>query len=425
MYYHFDYVGAPRNYKWINVTQIQRTWEQMNLTYAHGVDKIWIVNVGDIKPMEYPIQFFLDMAWNPNRFNQNNLLQHTENWCQQQFGTQYAKEAARLINTYSKFNSRITPELLDENTFSLENYNEFETVTNDYKNLNIDALRIYNLMPNTHKDAFDQLVLFPINAMSNLYEMYFNLALNKHYAKLNDARANDYADKVVECFQRDSVLTQHYNQHISNGKWNHMMDQVRIGYTTWQQPEHSIMPNVQYVEQKSNMTKTFVEKYGYVAIEATHFSRKYGTENIQWEIVPHLGKTIGSITTLPTNVYPNKKDTVAVEYNLLTTTDGTANVVLYLAPTLNFNGNKGLRYTIAVDNEKEIVDNFNGHYKGELGNWQGERIIKTNTQLDFGNAGLHTLKIRALEPGIVLQKIVVDFGGTKKTFLGPPESQYF
>jgi hypothetical protein len=73
MYYHFDYVGGPRNSKWINISPIQRVWEQMNLSYEHKVDKVWVVNVGDLKPMEFPISFFLEMAWNPKQFNSKNL----------------------------------------------------------------------------------------------------------------------------------------------------------------------------------------------------------------------------------------------------------------------------------------------------------------------------------------------------------------
>ena len=67
VYYHFDYVGGPRNYKWLNTNQIEKTWQQMNLSYEHGADALWIVNVGDIKPVEFPISFFLDMAWSPAR----------------------------------------------------------------------------------------------------------------------------------------------------------------------------------------------------------------------------------------------------------------------------------------------------------------------------------------------------------------------
>jgi len=176
MYYHFDYVGGPRNYKWINVTQVQRLWEQMNLTYSHGVDRIWVVNVGDLKPMEYPISFFLDMAWNPAQFNAANLLKHTERWAVEQFGAPYATEVARLIDTYTKYNRRITPELLNDTTYSLENYGEFERVVRDYRDLLIDAMRLHHQLPAAYKDAFDQLVLFPINACSNLYDMYFAVA---------------------------------------------------------------------------------------------------------------------------------------------------------------------------------------------------------------------------------------------------------
>ncbi len=146
MYYHFDYVGGPRNYKWVNISPVQRIWEQMNLTYRYGVDRIWIVNVGDLKPMEYPISFFLDMAWNPDRFNENNLFDHTEQWCAQQFGEKWASEAARLIDLYTKYNRRVSPELLDANTYSLENYDEFERVLEEYRALLIDAMRLY---PNT------------------------------------------------------------------------------------------------------------------------------------------------------------------------------------------------------------------------------------------------------------------------------------
>ena len=274
MYYHFDYVGAPRNSKWININPIQRVWEQMNLTYTHGVDRIWVVNVGDLKPMEYPISFFLNMAWNPGQFNPHNLLDHTEKWCEQQFGSTYAKEAARLINLYSKFNRRVTPELLNDKTYSLENYNEFETVMNDYRNLVIDAMRLYYLMPSEYKDAFDQLVLFPINACSNLYEMYYAQAKNKLYAAKKDIQANYWADKVIECFERDSLLTIHYNQTIAGGKWSHMMDQVRIGYTSWNNPPKSIMPKVEYIMQTTDYKeKVFVEKNGYVSIEAGNYSR--------------------------------------------------------------------------------------------------------------------------------------------------------
>jgi len=424
MYYHFDYVGGPRNYKWLNVTQIQRVWEQMNLSYTHGVDKIWVVNVGDLKPMEFPISFFLDMAWNPNRFNANNLQQWAEQWSAQQFGEKYAAEIARMINLYTRYNSRVTPEMLNDKTYSLENYNEFETVVNDYKTLALEAFRLYNLMPAEYRDAFDQLVLFPINAVSNLYEMYYALALNKNYAAQNDVRANTYADKVKEAFARDSILTVHYNQQIAGGKWVHMMDQVRIGYTYWQQPDRSIMPKIQYFDPVSSTVHRapFTENDGYISIEAEHFARSHGSDKIRWEIIPGLGRTLSGITTMPANAYPQVKDSIYVEYDIKTVSSGEVGVNIWLSPTLNFNANQGLRFALSFNGGKEEIVNFNGQYRGELGNWQGERIIKSATKLSLGEKGKQTLRIRVLEPGIVFQKIMLDFGGLKPSYLGAPES---
>src|SRR3984893_9339453 len=112
IYYHFDYVGGPRNYKWINTNNIARVWEQMHLAYAYGVDKIWIVNVGDLKPMEFPISFFLDYAWNIKKWNEDNLRDYYTQWASEQFGPAHGKEIGEIIRKYSQYTARRKPELL-------------------------------------------------------------------------------------------------------------------------------------------------------------------------------------------------------------------------------------------------------------------------------------------------------------------------
>ncbi|WP_281635510.1 glycosyl hydrolase 115 family protein [Flavobacterium marginilacus] len=424
IYYHFDYVGAPRNSKWINISPIQRVWEQMSLSYEHGVDKVWIVNVGDLKPMEFPISFFLDMAWNPKQFNSKNLFEFTENWAAQQFGKKQAKEIADLLNTYPRYNRRITPEMLNSKTFSLDNYNEFETVVNDYKNLALDAYRLYDEIPVQYKDAYFQLVLYPIDACSNLYEMYFAQAKNRKLADGKNILANDYADKVKTYFARDSILQDKYNNKIAGGKWTHMMDQMRIGYKSWHDSPKNILPDVTYISEKdAHTSKTFKERNGYVSIEAEHFSKANNSDKIHWEVIPDFGKTKSGITTFPQNVYPNETENVFVEYEIDFASSGEFSVELLLAPTLNFNSNKGLRYEISFDGEKPQLVNFNGHYRGELGKWQAEQIIRSSVKLSIQKQGKHTLRFRVLEPGIVLQKILIDTGGLLPSFLGPPESE--
>ena len=100
IYYHFDYVGGPRNYKWLNTNQISRVWEQMHLAYSYRVDRLWIVNVGDIKPMEFPTQFFLDYAWNPGAWPAERLPEYTRRWAECQFGEKYTKEIANILTKY-------------------------------------------------------------------------------------------------------------------------------------------------------------------------------------------------------------------------------------------------------------------------------------------------------------------------------------
>lgn len=425
MYYHFDYVGGPRNSKWISISPIQRVWEQMNLSYEHKVDKVWVVNVGDLKPMEFPISFFLDMAWNPKQFNANNLFQYTEKWSAQQFGEKHAKEIAEMINTYAKYNRRVTPETLNWKTYSLENYNEFETVLNDYRALALKALRLKEDIPAEYQDAYYQLVLYPIDACSNLYEMYYAVAKNRELAAKKDPEANQYADQVKQYFERNAELDNYYNNVMAGGKWQHMMDQMRIGYKTWADGKENIMPEVTYVSEADiPKEKIFQEKNGYVSIEAENFARMQNSDRIHWEVIPDFGKTKSGVTTFPQNAYPKADENVYLEYDINFESKGEFEVQLLLAPTLNFNHNKGLRYEISFDGQAPQVVNFNGHYKGELGRWQSEHIIRSMTKHQIAQPGKHTLRFRVLEPGIVLEKILIDTGGLKPSYLGAPESDY-
>jgi len=424
IYYHVDYVGGPRCSKWLNVSQNERIWEQMELSYSYGVDKLWILNVGDLKPMEYPISFFLDMAWNPMKFNAQNIQQYSEDWCTQQFGEKYSKEAARIVELYTKYNHRVTPEMLDATTYSLDNYNEFENVRNDYRNLTLDAMRLYNIIPNNFKDAFDQLVLFPVNACSNLYDMYYAIAKNKKLAETNNPEANYWADIAKQCYDRDSVLMAHYNKDIAEGKWSHMMDQIHIGYHTWAEPRKSTMPKLVKVSvpeiPKSEMV--FSEADGYVSIEAGNYQRAKGTAKIHWEVIPELGKNVSALTTFPQNQYPTVKDSVYLEYAVNFKTTGEFEVNVLLSPTLAFNANKGLRYAISFDGGLEQIVNFNKSER-EINSWESKRINQTKTKFQVATQGIHRLRFRVLEPGIVLQKILINTGGLKQSYLGAPESK--
>ncbi|MDT0686487.1 glycosyl hydrolase 115 family protein [Autumnicola psychrophila] len=250
MYYHFDFVGGPRSYKWLNTVQIERVWEQMRLTYEHGVEEIWLVNVGDLKPMDLPINFFLDYAWNPDAITSKNLPEYYTRWANAQFGGKYAEEIGDVLARYTKYNARRKPELLEPDTYSLTSFNEADRVVANYNSLLEKARELIDKLPKEARDAYYQLVLYPVEANANLNEMYVAAAKNRQYRLQNRASTNFYADKVKELFFKDAELTKEHNE-FAGGKWNHIMKQTHMGYTSWSDPEVNRMPEVSYIQVPS------------------------------------------------------------------------------------------------------------------------------------------------------------------------------
>src|SRR5699024_133797 len=175
MYYHVDYLDAPRSYRCLNMNQLPHMWEHLQLTYNYGGNQVCILNVRDINPMEYPITTFLDMAWNSESFNAHNLKDYTEKFLEDKNGAERAEEAAGILTSSSKYNSRVTAELLDENTYNLES-GEFRQVRDAYLALEARALRQYKDLPKRYENSYYELILFPVQVMANLYDMYYSLA---------------------------------------------------------------------------------------------------------------------------------------------------------------------------------------------------------------------------------------------------------
>ena len=290
----------------------------------------------------------------------------------------------------------------------------------EYDALATEALRIGFLMPERYKAAYDQLISVPVQLCANLYGMYYAQAMNRRLAAEGNPEANRWADEVETRYRRDSLLTDYYHTRISGGKWNHLMGQVHIGYTSWNNPEKQAVPETVRVHEAAERPEyTFEERDGYAAMEAEHWTRAVADGKTQWSVIPDFGKTLSGVTTLPVTETPEK---MYLEYDVETERAGKVCVELALAPTLNFNHNRGLRYAVSFDGEKEQIVNFNGHYRGELDEWQRSHIILSHTAHELKEAGRHTLRIRPLDPGIVIERIQIDAGGLKKTFLGAPET---
>lgn len=434
MYYHVDYVGAPRNSKWMNMTPIQGMWEQLHLTYEYGVDKLWILNVGDLKPMEYPITLFMDMAWNPREYTVDNFMEHSRRFCAQLFGEAQADEAARILDLYSKYNGRVTAEMLDCKTYNLET-GEWKQVADDYVRLEAEALRQYLSLAPEYKDAYKQLLLFPVQAMSNLYEMYYAQAMNHKLYTAGIPEANYWANKVESCFKRDKALSDDYNNVMSQGKWKGMMTQKHIGYTSWNDdfpadrlPEIFRLPEA----VKDAGGYVFSGDDGYISMEAEHFFEKKSSEGVDWKIIPNMGRTLSGVTLMP---YTKPVEGSTLSYKMVLPEEAKklkeVHVIVVVKSTLAFQETKGHKYTVGFRGGNEKTVNFNGNLNELPENIYdvfyptvARRVVekKIKLELPVSNDGVYILDFKPLNPAIVLEKIVVDWGGYKDSYLYMNES---
>ena len=447
IYYHFDYVGGPRNYKWINTNPLPRVWEQMHLAWEYDVKQIWIVNVGDLKPMELPISFFLDYAWNPTRIGPSAIQAYTERWAAQQFGNHYQKEIAKLLSAYTKITGRKKPELLNENTYNLFGGNAFSSVIEETGKLEKEAKEIAKKLPTEYQDAYFQLVLHPIMAVNNLHQLYYYTALNQHYAKYNLAIANRYADTAKQHFENDSLITLQYHR-INNGKWNHMMSQTHIGYTYWQQPPSNKIPSLKYletpVEEKlvsiDTFAKTskelipagitgnhFYQYSGFVSMDAAHYSQAVNSNGITWTILPDHGRSSDAITTFPVTA-PRQRpggNSPRLSYDLYVREAAAFELSLYCSPTLNLqHAPEGMQFAVSIDDQEPQIMELN---KDDSNNriwetWVANNIIIKKTILYISKPGKHTLHFWMVDPGVVLQKLELNAGKAKPGYLGFPET---
>ncbi len=545
IYYHFDYHGGPRSYQWINTDPISKIWDQMSLAKEYGADRIWIVNVGHFKGYEFPIEYFMNLAWDTNRWTNSNINEYTRLWAEREFGPKYADEIADIISKYTKYNGRRKPELLSPITYSLVNYREAESVVADFKVITTKAEKIYKKLP--EKDSFYELVLFPTKASAIVNELYLAAGKNALYAKQGRSSTNDMAEETRALFTADTAFMGYFNRTLAHGKWDHFMDQSHLGYTTWQDPPTNSLRAIQlselevpelasmgvavegseatwpgtdgdpvlpvfdpfnrqrYYIEAFNKGKTpfeyaaranepwikisaaggevrkqtriwvsiewskapkgdasgtvkiagtgqnvsvnvkisnptgitrnslhgFIESNGYVSMEAEHYTKKTQSGSNRWIRIEEYGHTLSAMrATSAVNALPATpgNDSPCLEYRMYLLGTGEAEVEGIFGATLNFMPGRGLRYAVSFDDEPpQAVTLLPQDYNAQNGNRDWEQSVIQNARYSrtthrISKPGYHTLKIWMIDPGVVLEKIVVDLGGVKQSCLGPPES---
>lgn len=408
VYYHFDYVGGPRNYKWLNTNQISRTWEQMSLATAHGVDRMWIVNVGDLKPMELPTSFFLDMAWNPAAMTLDAMADYHRRWAAEQFGAAPAPAIASILDRTTRYLARQKPELWSPDSWNLAN-GEADRVLGEWAALDRDVAAVRGKVAPEAAAAFYQLVEHPVQAAGNLARLYVTVARNRAAADANDPRANVLADEAERLFAQDQVIRTRYES-LNGGKWPHMMAQTHIGYTGWQQPDRDVMPEVRRVGAGSVATKIVpaAALAPVASIEAAAFSRATPAGSAKWLTIPGLGSTGRAMSAWPQTApaqVPGKGP--VLEYMVTLPRAGNVTLDVLAAPSLDVTGG-GRRYAIAIDDAApQVVDLWAGTGEKEWGEAVAQSARITSTTHRIASAGKHRVRLWMIDPGVVVEQLRV------------------
>ena len=245
MYYHLDYHGWPVSYEWINSSYLPKIWEQMSMAYDFGVRELWMVNVGDIATQEFPLSFFLDMAYDFDSWGSRALnctQEYTRKWVRQQFGSveeETQDTIADILEQYTKIIHRRRPEALNPETYHPVQEKESSRIFEEEEQLLKKLQDVYETIEKTNPQnlsAFIALVYYPAFGTMNLVKMQILAGWNHYYANLGAVCANDYGDEVERCMEQDRKAVEMYHQ-MDQGRWYGMGMSQHIGFTHWNEDE--------------------------------------------------------------------------------------------------------------------------------------------------------------------------------------------
>lgn len=239
LYYHLDFHGGAYAYDWMNTNYLPKMWEQLTTAWEGGIRQVWIANIGDIGLLEYPLCYFMDLAYDMDRHglsNVNGTPAWTENWIRQQFASSFtAGECATIqtiLDAYTHINHNRKPEVMNTGVYHPTHYGETKALIAKAKCILRLADRLLERCPAAALPAFWELVYYPAAASANHCLLWLYSGLNEFYARQGRCEANHYADLVQACLLQDRALTERYHA-IDNGRFYGFALSEHIGFVIW------------------------------------------------------------------------------------------------------------------------------------------------------------------------------------------------
>ena len=412
VYYHLSYLGRPMAYLWLCSTPPALVWEEMEKSFQLGADRMWIVNVGDLKPAEIPLQFFMELAWNAHGWGPDAQPEFLRQWSIQTFGPDEGPAIAAALQEYYLLNFQRKPEQLQwwlprtprrPSTLTDEEVSERLAA---YAGLVNDVQAIGIRMPTRLQNAFFELVEYPVVGSALANQRFF-------LGERGDTAAAREADQQLV------DLTHQYNQVIAGGKWNRILA-LEPADGQW-----SSMRIARWTPPPAPRAAVPAPRSGtYVAVVGGHFTQSMPAGGAVWTAVPGLGRTGDAATVIPFTA-PSLPLSAAdeaprMDYALKIPRPGLFTLHIQFLPTHPISGRQ-LRVAVALDNQPPRLVALEDAQSGSA--WaQGvlDEVREASVPLEVPKRGGHVLHVYGLQPGVVIDKLLIDLGGLTPSYLGPP-----
>ncbi|RYP43586.1 hypothetical protein DL770_011581 [Monosporascus sp. CRB-9-2] len=262
MYYHLEYLGIPKAYKWQNTNNLPKVYKELYQAYERGVDRIWVINVGDIKPLEMPFSFIMEMAYNMSSITFETIPDYFEAFAAREFGQEGATEIASIIMEQSRLIGRRKYESLQAWTYSVLNYHESERVMTEWNTLADRVLAVRETLPENRRHAFWHHIQYPILSGYYYHAAILGLGVNQHYGLERRNTANSVAQQVIQAFESEYDLMEEYDLML-NGKWAGILAQPhydeydQANGDDWKEPTRDVLTGLWYVQLRQNSTYAY------------------------------------------------------------------------------------------------------------------------------------------------------------------------
>ena len=397
VYYHLSYWGSPHDYLWLSSISPALISSEMNKAYQYGAKKVWVFNVGDIKPAELEIQFCMDMAWNINAGKPENALAYVVDWAKEIFGEKLATPIADIKKEYYQLAAAGKPEHL-----GMVNFTEQEAMGRiaRYRKIYTAANQLKTQIPERLKDAFDELIWYPVTGAYLMNEKTVYATQSLQLAAAGNHDALRYSTLATRAFDSIRTITDYYNKKIAHGKWDGMMSWHPRDQKVFEMPKVACDSTIAVNTALAAKT-AWLPQPDYV-IQIDSCTMRNSATYHPLISIPGLG--ISGKGTLIDAVSQNN---LLLEYSV-TLPAGNYRVVVKWLPTFDVSGNRQLNYIIAFDNEQPQTVNIHADADSEI--WKHNVLNGYSSGTTIHTASGNTPTVIHLSPqseNMVLSKIEI------------------